>query len=135
MNESNQHNPTSSTSNPLDGMVQIAVTVRLSDLSEIRGELSLTVEIRDVTELDVASTTVARYQKTIIARSHSEYTALIDVPAAAFDRRRLNVWAHLSQKKGVPKVKIDDYVTTRAYPVRPTGRRVDLTVELHRVAQ
>ena len=76
--------------------------------------LDVTVLLRDDIELPPAA--VCRVEVTIADR----------------ERRRLNVWAHLSMDGG-DRIRVGDYVTAIAYPIPSGGETHRIAVELRRV--
>ena len=85
------------------------------------------IEVRDVTEQDVASIVVvatdARVDDADEADDNAFATAVLEVADAALTPQRdLTVWARVATS-GADRVAVGDWITMQSVPVRATGPR------------
>ena len=92
------------------------------------------VEMRDVTLLDAGSITLASCEASVAQVAGGKlHMPRLESPDSDAPNRDCSVWAHLSLT-GAQQIQADDYVTTRAYPVRPGAPATHVVVELQPVS-
>lgn len=94
----------------------------------------LRAEVRDVTQVDAESITVASVDDTVRGEFGSWLTTVeVEVPAGPGGNRDLTVWAHVRGSARGRGVRPGDYITTRSYPLTEGAEELFLTVTVNRV--
>jgi len=113
--------------------MKINVTVMLQNPVSLPDTAICRVEIRDVSLLDAPSITIESFQAPVKKLSNNVVvTVQFELSRNYLVRRDLNVWAHLSIT-GSKQVKVGDFITMQAYPLRNIGPLVNIELELQPV--
>jgi hypothetical protein len=93
------------------------------------------VEIRDVLMLDESSVTLYSFEKKVSGSAGGTIlTAVFDISEEKTAQCDCNVWAHLSIF-GDRRVRKEDFITTRSYPIRSDVVTDRMIIELQPVSR
>ncbi|ABL64124.1 YbaY family lipoprotein [Chlorobium phaeobacteroides] len=113
----------------------VSYILSLSEPLSLPSTALLRIEIRDTSLADAPSVTLAETQQT--AEQVSGKTVVdgaIDLQKSFSPKATITLWAHLSLS-GEKRIKKEDFITTRSYPITTIDENGQVLAELHPVSR